>query len=155
MNLPVLCDLIDVTKCGATRADDDVVLPFAARQKTRQRLSLVSGRVAGLNLPRGSVLRGGALLKGDGLVVRVIAAREPLSVASGNSTQLLRAAYHLGNRHIAVELGEHALAYLHDHVLDDMVRGLGLTVSSTEQEFEPESGAYSGATTAGHGHHHG
>ncbi len=93
------------------------------------------------------------MLRGDDLLVRVVAAHETVSRASGNAAQLLRAAYHVGNRHVAVQLDEQCLAYLHDHVLDDMVRGLGLTVSFAKQPFEPESGAYSGIS-AGHSHHH-
>jgi len=154
MTAPVLCELLD-EDCGPdAHVDDTVVLPFEARQKSRQRLCLASGRVAGLNLPRGSVVRDGALLGGDGIVVRVVAAHESVSVATGDAAQLLRAAYHLGNRHVAVELGEQALVYLHDHVLDEMVRGLGLLVSVAEYAFEPESGAYSSTAPGVHSHHH-
>ena len=58
--------------------------------------------------------------------------------------KLARAAYHLGNRHVSVQIGAGWLRFLHDHVLDDMVRGLGLVVTLDTQSFEPEAGAYSG-----------
>jgi urease accessory protein len=104
-----------------------------------------------LQLPRGGVLRHGALLRvSDGSVVEVRAARESLSVvASENPVELLRAAYHLGNRHIALQIEPGCLRYLHDHVLDDMLVGLGLAPRALEAPFEPEHGAYG----AGAGHH--
>lgn len=103
-------------------------------------------------LPRGTVLRGGNLLCAEnGLVVSVKAADEPVSTVSSTDPQLLsRAAYHLGNRHVAVEVGATWVRYLQDHVLDDMVESLGLKVLHEMQPFEPEAGAYHGG---GHNHH--
>jgi urease accessory protein len=134
--------------------DDRVMLPFEARQKARQRVRLASGREAGMMLPRGLVLRHGSVLRGDaGLRVRVEAAPERVStVRCAGPRSLARAAYHLGNRHVWVEVGDGWLRYLHDHVLDDMVRGLGLEVTVETAPFEPESGAYA-AHRHGHGHH--
>jgi urease accessory protein len=101
-------------------------------------------------LERGTGLQhGDRLLADDGTVVLVQAALEELSVVTARgSLELSRAAYHLGNRHIAVQISALRLSYLHDHVLDDMVRELGFEVGFEAAHFEPESGAY------GHGHAH-
>lgn len=125
------------------------MLPFELRQKSRLRTALSSGEEVGLNLERGYILRGGdQLLASDGRVIEIIAAPETVSVATSNDPlQLARAAYHLGNRHVSVQIGAGWLRYLHDHVLDDMVRGLGLPVTTETLPFEPEAGAY-----AGHSH---
>ena len=127
-----------------------VTLEHSDRQKSRGLLRLDDGSEAALLLERGSGLRhGDRLLSDDGVVVLVQAAREGLSIVSARDPlELARAAYHLGNRHIAVQFGALRLAYLHDHVLDDMVRELGFQVSFSAEPFEPESGAY------GHGHAH-
>jgi urease accessory protein len=138
-------------------ADVELVLPYELRIKSRLRTQLPSGEEVGLILERGSVLRDGDLLMADdGRVVRVVAAPETVStVTSSDPLALLRAAYHLGNRHVALQIGEGWLRYQHDHVLDDMVRGLGLEVSVEQASFEPESGAYSGhSVLASHHHHH-
>jgi urease accessory protein len=123
-----------------------LVLPFELRQKSRLRATLASGEEVGLMLERGGVLRGGdRLLTDDGRVVAVVAAAERVSsVASGDARQLARAAYHLGNRHVAVQIGPGWLRYPQDHVLDDMLRGLGFELSVELQPFEPEGGAYGG-----------
>ena len=128
------------------RADATLTLPFELRQKSRLRTTLGSGEEVGVNLDRGHILRGGdQLLATDGRVVEVVAALERVSVvANTDPLQLARAAYHLGNRHVSVQIGAGWLRYLHDHVLDDMVRGLGLSVVQDTLAFEPEPGAYSG-----------
>ncbi|MEQ8456485.1 MAG: urease accessory protein UreE [Sandaracinaceae bacterium] len=127
----------------------ELTLPFGDRQRSRLRARLADGRDVGLFLPRGTILRGGDRLRArDGTVVRVVAALEPLSTArSTDVTRLLRAAYHLGNRHVPIQVSEGWLRYASDHVLDEMVRGLGLELTLEEAGFEPEPGAY--------GHHHG
>lgn len=138
-----------------TRAGDDaqatekLLLPFEARCKSRLRTQLAGGEECGLFLERGTVLRGGdRLAANDGRVVEVVAAPEALCEAvSSDALLLLRAAYHLGNRHVAVEVGPCRLRFARDAVLAEMVRGLGLPVRDIEASFEPESGAY-----AGHGH---
>jgi urease accessory protein len=129
-----------------------LVLPFDQRQKSRLRAKLANGEEAGLILDRGAILRGGdCLLTEDGRVVEVVAALEELScVRCDDPRQLARASYHLGNRHVSLQIGEGWLRYRHDHVLDDMLRGLGLTVTIESAPFEPEAGAYGG----GHGHGH-
>ncbi|MGC3981160.1 MAG: urease accessory protein UreE [Steroidobacteraceae bacterium] len=136
-------------------AQDTLSLPFESRQKSRLLTKLDSGEAAGLMLERGTLLRGGdCLLASDGRVIEVIAAPESVSVVTADDpVSLARAAYHLGNRHISVQVGHGWLRYLHDHVLDDMVRGLGFTVTVDELPFEPEAGAYS-HSGAGNNHHH-
>lgn len=139
-------------KGGATApADDELILPYDLRQKARQRVRLSSGREAGLFLPRGTTLRDGDRLSAeDGISLRVVAAEETVSIAKvEDHLHLAKIAYHLGNRHVAVQVLPDRLVYLHDHVLDDMVSGLGGTVTVTRQAFEPEEGAYHAG-----GHHH-
>lgn len=133
--------------------DADLVLPFEQRQKSRLRTQLACGEEIGLFLERGTILRGGDCLKGeDGRVVRVVAADEALMEARSADTRALsRAAYHLGNRHTPVEVGEGWLRFAADHVLGDMVRRLGVAVAEISAPFEPEAGAYA----AGHHHHSG
>jgi urease accessory protein len=131
---------------------DSLTLPFDLRQKSRFLTKLDSGKEIALVLPRGRVLRGGdRVRRQDGVVFEIRAAAEPCStVRAGNATQLLRVAYHLGNRHMPLQVGEGFVRYLRDHVLDEMVRGLGAEVVHEEAPFEPEGGAYGG----GHGHSH-
>jgi urease accessory protein len=142
-----------------TRVDDVVDLVYDQRQKSRQKITTRSGAVLGLFLPRGTILRhGDVLLADDGSCIRVEAAPEELSVIeSDDHFQLLRAAYHLGNRHVMLQIAPGRLAYQHDHVLDDMVRGLGLNVACVTAPFHPEAGAYHGGDHGhdqGHGHSH-
>ncbi len=134
----------------AERVDDTLTLPFELRQKSRIVATLGSGRQIRLQLPRGNVLRHGALLAtNEGSTVQVCSAPETLSVVkSKDPVELARAAYHLGNRHVSLQIDENGLSYLHDHVLDEMLRGLGLTPSLAESPFEPESGAYSHGAAA-------
>ena len=138
---------------GSEPAAARLVLPFDLRQRSRLLARLESGEEIGLVMPRGSILRGGDRLQSsDGRVVEVVAAREELSVVRSQDARLLaRAAYHLGNRHVAVEVTRDAICYVRDHVLDEMLRGLGLVVDSELLPFEPEAGAYSQS----HGHSHG
>ena len=135
-------------------AADRLVLPFEQRQKSRMRCRLGSGQEAGVILDRGTMLRGGDLLRAsDGRVIEVVAAPETVSVVTTNSPwQLARAAYHLGNRHVAVQIGKGWLRYVHDHVLDDMLHGLGFELDVEVLPFEPEGGAYAHAGIAYHSH---
>lgn len=137
-------------------ADDIVTLPFELRQKSRQRLRLDSGREAALLLPPGTTLDDGSLVVADdGTTVVVRAAIEEVSVVRGNDAHsLARACYHLGNRHVALQIGDGWLRYQPDHVLDDMVRGLGLEVRREQAPFQPERGAYH-SHAAPHAHSHG
>jgi urease accessory protein len=127
-----------------------LVLPFERRCVSRQSAKLSDGRVAQLFLPRGTVMRHGDVLAAeDGTRVVVEAAAEDvLLVRARDSRALARAAYHLGNRHVAVEVGEESLKIGDDHVLADMLAGLGVELEAVRAPFEPESGAY------GHPHEH-
>ena len=131
--------------------DAELVLPFELRQKSRLRARLATGEEAGLFLEHGGILRGGDLLRAnDGRVVLVVAADEALMQATCSSAYaLVRAAYHLGNRHVAVEIGDTSLRFAADEVLANMLRGLGAEVANVCAPFEPEAGAYA----AGHHHH--
>jgi len=138
---------------GADAASDTLELDFAARSKSRQRVRLASGSEAALLLPRGSVLRGGQCVRGDdGRIVCVLSAPESLLEARcADAHALARAAYHLGNRHVAVEIGAGWLRIQADHVLEQMLRGLGVEVHALHAPFEPEAGAYA---HGGHAHSH-
>ncbi|PPE71305.1 urease accessory protein UreE [Caldimonas thermodepolymerans] len=134
-----------------------VELDWDVRQKSRFDATDSTGRTLGVFLPRGSVVRGSdVLVAEDGSLVRVIAAPQPVLVVRhctehGSPFDLLRAAYHLGNRHVQLELQPDHLKLEPDHVLADMLRQMHLVVTETQAPFEPEAGAYAG----GHGHHHG
>lgn len=132
---------------------DSLTLPFDLRQKSRFLTKLDSGKEIALVLPRGRVLRGGdRVRRPDGVVFEIRAAAEACStVRASNAAQLCRVAYHLGNRHMPLQVGDDFVRYLKDHVLDDMVRGLGAEVSHELAPFEPEGGAYGGHS---HGHAH-
>ena len=129
---------------GGGAAHATLTLPHALRQRCRQRVRLDNGQEAGLYLPRGSRLRDGdRLLSADGLVVEVRAARETVSrVSCADALALAGLCYHLGNRHVEIQLGRGWVAYLRDPVLDGMVRGLGFEVDVAQQPFEPLPGAY-------------
>jgi urease accessory protein len=150
-------------------ATASATLTFDQRRKSRQRLVLDDGSEAAVVLPRGTVLAEGDRLQADdGTVIAVRAADETLSaVQTPDPLLLARAAYHLGNRHVPLQLSAGELRYQHDHVLDGMVQALGLTVQLLTAPFSPEGGAYA-AAGAGHespparghthahdgGHHH-
>lgn len=134
-----------------------LTLPLNLRQKSRQRVRLDDGQEAGLFLKRGTVLHDDdLLLSSQNLVIRVKAAAENLSVARcGDDLLFAKACYHLGNRHMPLQIEKGQILYLHDHVLDDMLRGLGLEVEQIRAPFAPEAGAYGGhAENAGHHHAH-
>jgi urease accessory protein len=124
-------------------------LPFELRQKSRFKANLDSGEQVGLMLPRGHPLRGGDCLRAEnGMVIALVAAQEPVTTATApDPLTLQRACYHLGNRHVPLQITEYWIRYLQDHVLDDMVESLGLTITHEQAPFEPETGAY-------HHHHH-
>ncbi|QSA97426.1 urease accessory protein UreE [Methylococcus sp. EFPC2] len=145
-----MTSLTEFAPAGAVPTDT-LTLPYDARQKSRLLAKLDGGANVGLFLPRGTVLRGGDMLTGPGgEVVRVVAAPEPLSVARSDDALLFaRACYHLGNRHVPLQILEGELRYLRDHVLDGMLCGMGLVVESEQAPFEPEAGAYA---HGGHGH---
>ncbi|MEZ8625926.1 urease accessory protein UreE [Vibrio splendidus] len=135
--------------------DGYLSLPIDSRIKSRLKVMLDDGRNAGLFLPRGHILRGGEQLSSEcGLVVEVKAAPETVSTVYCEDLLLLtRVAYHLGNRHVPLQVEAGWVSYQHDHVLDEMVEGLGAKVTTEKQPFEPEGGAY-GGRSGGHHHHH-
>ena len=142
-------------------ATASVILPLDLRLKTRQRVTLNTGEDAGIFLEKGAILRGGEKLQSeDGLIVEIIAADEQVSsVYIDDGLALAKAAYHLGNRHIPLQIDSGVLRYQHDHVLDEMIAGFGLQVTVEMAPFEPEGGAYqSGGHSHGrhssHGHSH-
>lgn len=131
-------------------ADAMLSLDYDLRRKSRFRAVLEDGREAAVHLPRGgpALAHGDVLAGADGCTVRIIAAAEAVSTVRADSrTALARAAYHLGNRHVPLEVGDGWLRYRSDHVLDGMVRGFGLEVVTGLAPFQPEPGAYAG------GHH--
>lgn len=121
-----------------------LTLEYDLRKKARIKTKLDNGDEVGIMLPRGIILRGGSGLKtDDGVIAKVIAAVEDVSVAnSDNKLLIAKAAYHLGNRHMPLQIENDCLSYQRDHVLDDMVVNLGLMVTHELRAFEPESGAY-------------
>ncbi|HHT0497375.1 TPA: urease accessory protein UreE [Raoultella planticola] len=132
-----------------------LTLPIDVRVKSRIKVTLNDGREAGLLLPRGLLLRGGDVLSNeDGSeFVQIIAADEGVSVVHCDDPfTLAKACYHLGNRHVPLQIMPGELRYHHDHVLDDMLRQFGLEVTSAQLPFEPEAGAYASES---HGHSHG
>jgi urease accessory protein len=124
-----------------------LTLDYEQRQRCRQRVRLDDGRIVFLRLPRGTVLRDGDCLRSDkGRVVRVSAAPESVSaVAIDDPARLARAAYHLGNRHEPLQIGDGWLRYRSDHVLDGMLRDNGFDPRPEQAPFEPERGAYQGS----------
>lgn len=129
-----------------------LTLPLEQRTRSRLRVTLDNNEDAGLFLPRGIVLQHGDFLQAkSGEMVEIIAASESVSTLYIDDPVLMaRASYHLGNRHVPLQINNEFIRYQHDHVLDDMVRGLGIEVVAEQAPFEPEPGAYGG----GHGHAH-
>jgi urease accessory protein len=139
-----------------------LTLDWDTRQKSRFDATDSQGRALGVFLPRGAVVRGGdVLVAEDGSLVRVQAApQDVLRITActehGSPFDLTRAAYHLGNRHVTIELQPDHLKIEPDHVLADMLRAMHMTVVAVSEPFEPENGAYGdhGASSHGHGHSH-
>ena len=133
-----------------------LTLPYERRIISRQRVTLDDGSDAGLFLPRGASLQDGDYVQAEsGEVVRIQAAVETVSTLHCADRLLFaRVCYHLGNRHVPLEISDGRLRYLHDHVLDDMLHGLGLHVVVEQAPFEPEAGAYSGGHSHSHSHSH-
>ena len=134
-----------------------VELDWDIRQKSRFEATDSLGRQLGIFLPRGTLVRGGdVLVAEDGSMVKVIAAPQTVlritaCPTHGSPFDLTRAAYHLGNRHVPIELKPDHLKIEPDHVLADMLRSMHLIVNEVSESFEPEGGAY---TAGGHGHAH-
>jgi urease accessory protein len=138
-----------------------IELDWDVRQKSRFAATDSAGRELGIFLPRGTLVRGGdVLVAEDGSLVRVLAAPQPVLVIThcsshGTPFDLTRAAYHLGNRHVPIELQPDHLKIEPDHVLADMLRAMHLIVTEQSLPFEPEGGAYAAGHGGGHGHGHG
>ena len=136
-----------------------VSLDWDARSKSRFDAHDSAGRHLAVFLPRGTVLRGGDMLVAeDGSLIRVEAAPQAVlqvraCPAHGTATDLPRAAYHLGNRHVQLEVQADRLQFESDPVLADMLRRMHLIVTEALAPFEPEAGAYGEAGAHGHGHH--
>ncbi|MDR2338531.1 MAG: urease accessory protein UreE [Deltaproteobacteria bacterium] len=139
---------------GAAPQSPVLELDYQGRGRTRQLVRLSDGREAKLLLPRGRPLMDGDLLEGDnGERVLVRAKAEPVVIArAGSFKELVPAAYHLGNRHVPLEIGELFLKFLPDPVIEDLALRLGLKVERTEAPFNPVTGPYHGHS---HGHSHG
>ena len=135
-----------------------ITLDWDVRQKSRFESTDSAGRQVGVFLQRGQVVRGGDVLVGeDGSLLKVLAAPQAVlrithCTAHGTPFDLTRAAYHLGNRHVPIELQADHLKIEPDHVLADMLRSMHLIVNEVSESFEPENGAYG---EHGGGHHHG
>jgi urease accessory protein len=134
-----------------------VALDWDVRQKSRFEATDTQGRALGIFLPRGQVVRGGdVLVAEDGSLIKVVAAPQALLRITpcpehGSPFDLTRAAYHLGNRHVPIELKPDHLKIEPDHVLADMLRAMHLIVNAVDEAFEPENGAYA---AGGHAHGH-
>jgi urease accessory protein len=139
----------------ADHIDTTLSLPIEKRIKSRIKVVLDNGDNAGLFLTRGHILRDGDLLQStQGLIIQIRAAQETVSTVYADDTlALARAAYHLGNRHVPLQIATGLVRYQHDHVLDDMIKGLGLQVTVEQAPFEPEAGAYQNIG-GGHSHSH-
>jgi urease accessory protein len=135
-----------------------ITLDWDVRQKSRFDATDSQGRSLGIFLPRGTVVRGGdVLVAEDGSLILVKAAPQAVlritaCAQHGSPFDLTRAAYHLGNRHVPIELQADHLKIEPDHVLADMLRAMHMTVVSVDEPFEPENGAY--GEHGGHGHGH-
>lgn len=162
--------MLTVSKClpggqglasALVKRTPSVELDWDVRQKSRFDCADSAGRALGVFLPRGTAVRGGdVLVAEDGSLVRVIAAPQPVLVITacpdhGSPFDLTRAAYHLGNRHVPIELRPDHLKIEPDHVLADMLRSMHLIVRDAREAFEPEGGAYGGGHAHDHPHTHG
>ena len=137
-----------------------ITLDWDTRQKSRFDATDSQGRRLGVFLPRGTVVRGGdVLVAEDGSLVRVEAAPQAVlritaCAEHGSPFDLMRAAYHLGNRHVPIELKPDHLKIEPDHVLADLLRAMHMTVTEVQEPFEPEGGAYGDNAMLGHSHGH-
>ncbi|CAA0103078.1 Urease accessory protein UreE [Zhongshania aliphaticivorans] len=154
--------MLECYELGGGCSEIRLVLNYQERQRSRFRAKTLCGQDVAWFVERGKVLADGeVLIAKSGEKILVVAAEETVSEVRSNDPLLLaKAAYHLGNRHVPLQIEAEELRYQHDHVLDDMVRGLGLTVLVTDKTFHPENGAYHSSTGAhshshSHDHHHG
>ena len=135
---------------------DVVRLDYDARTRRRMTLTAVGGLALLLDLAKPTVLRAGDGVRlDDGRIVAVEAAPERLlEITCADERALARVAWHLGNRHLPTEIDARTIYIREDHVIADMVVGLGATVRNVERPFNPEGGAYGRGAVHGHAHHH-
>lgn len=135
---------------------DELCLPFELRKRGRLRATTTAGRDVGLFLERGKVLVTGDLLRArSGEVVRVKSAAEDVVTAfCDDDLTFARICYHLGNRHVPLQIGPGWVRFQPDHVLEDLVRRYGLCIKRGQVPFEPEQGAYHEHGAQGGHHHH-
>jgi urease accessory protein len=136
---------------------DTIVLDFDERHRRRVAMQGVQGMEFLLDLPEAVMLRGGdALALEDGRLIEVVAAPEPLAeIRCKDPAAQVRVAWHLGNRHLPTQILGNKLRIRRDHVIEEMVRGLGAGVVEIEAPFDPEGGAYAAGAADPHEHHHG
>lgn len=122
-----------------------VELDYNTRSKNRVKITFNGNKEAMLALKNRKIVRGGDILSDDleKEIIQIIAAKEKLSlVSSNNNFLMLKACYHLGNRHILLQIKENKVSYYRDHVIDNMIINLGLQVNHIFESFDPENGAY-------------
>jgi urease accessory protein len=159
-SLPRALKVVDGQHSRGLTFTDAVVLDHDTRTRRRGTLSSVKGTSFLVDLPEVPALKAGdAFLLEDGSAVEIVAAPEPLLEVRGRDPHhMVRIAYHIGNRHLETEIGPKWLRIRQDHVIADMLRGLGARVVDIEAPFYPEGGAYGHGHTLGHddgGHQHG
>jgi len=142
---------------GSFTADAEVMLDFDDRFRRRKRYESAGGIPFVLDLAEAQVLReGDGLVLEDGRIIRVRAAEEPLvEIRATNAAEMIRLAWHLGNRHLPAELQETRILIREDHVIERMLRGLGAQIQKVRAPFNPEGGAYGEQNRSTHQHHHG
>jgi urease accessory protein len=143
MSLPTITEQVQET----TEPHITLTLPFELRQKSRLRTRLDDNQEVRIVMPHGTCLKQGMLLRADtGLIVKIVAALETVSTATTDMPLLLaRACYHLGNRHVPLQIDQGWVRYLYDPVLDTMVCNLGLHIIREQAPFHAEAGAYGGS----------
>ncbi|HWK40834.1 MAG TPA: urease accessory protein UreE [Croceibacterium sp.] len=152
--LPTVKDILPAGMWDGATASDSIVLDYDERHRRRFSYTGAGGTRFLLDLPRPRLLHDGDGLRlSDGSMIHVRAADEPLMEARAASPHaLLRLAWHIGNRHLPAQITPDAIRLRHDHVIRDMLIGLGAEVTAIHAPFTPEQGAYAAAST-GHGHH--
>ena len=151
------CSIAPIAEVDSPRVIDRVVLDADERHRRRITLTGERGTRFLLDLPQATALRDGdGLVLDDGSIVRVAGKPEPLvEIAAAGMHDLARLAWHIGNRHVDVEIVGDRLRMRRDHVLEDMLRGLGARMRALEAPFDPEQGAYGHAGHHDHDHGHG
>ena len=154
--LPRATSVCAIDARNAARVVDEVVLAADERHRRRIALTGTRGTAFLLDLPHATALRDGCgLVLEDGSIVRVVGKPEPLvAVTAENAAELARLAWHIGNRHTEVQIVGDTLRIRRDHVIEEMLRGLGAHLQPIEAAFEPESGAYHSHSHHQHQHDH-